>query len=369
MRILLIGEYSNVHWTLAQGLRTLGHDVLVVSDGDSWKNYQRDIDISRRSTNIFDTLQYLRLLKKTIRKFKSFDVVQIINPMFLELRAHRILPYYKFLRENNDKLFMGAYGMDYYWVHENDVRKPLRYSDFNIGHALRHHEDAERERHDWVGTAKEHLNKVIAQDCDGIIAGLYEYMVCYAPIFPDKTCFIPFPIKPKDNVEIRDKRPGEKVVLFIGVNRERSVYKGTDIMLRAARRLESDYPDKVELRVAENVPFNQYVEMMNGSDAILDQLYSYTPSMNPLEAMSRGIICVGGGEPENYQILGESELRPIINVEPNEKSVYCQLQQLVLHPEKIGELKRQSVEYIRRHHDYRMVARKYEDFYVAKGNL
>lgn len=140
-------------------------------------------------------------------------------------------------------------------------------------------------------------------------------------------------------------------------------------MLRAARRLESDYPDKVELRVAENVPFNQYVEMMNGSDAILDQLYSYTPSMNPLEAMSRGIICVGGGEPENYQILGESELRPIINVEPNEKSVYCQLQQLVLHPEKIGELKRQSVEYIRRHHDYRMVARKYEDFYVAKGNL
>ena len=75
MRILLIGEYSNVHWTLAQGLRTLGHDVLVVSDGDSWKNYQRDIDISRRSTNIFDTLQYLRLLKKTIRKFKSFDVV------------------------------------------------------------------------------------------------------------------------------------------------------------------------------------------------------------------------------------------------------------------------------------------------------
>ena len=26
MRILLIGEYSNVHWTLACGLRQLGHD-------------------------------------------------------------------------------------------------------------------------------------------------------------------------------------------------------------------------------------------------------------------------------------------------------------------------------------------------------
>ena len=60
---------------------------------------------------------------------------------------------------------------------------------------------------------------------------------------------------------------------------------------------------------------------MEGSDAILDQLYSYTPSMNPLEAMSRGIICIGGGEPENYEILNETLLHPIINVQPNMKAV------------------------------------------------
>jgi hypothetical protein len=36
MKILLIGEYSNVHWTLAEGLRALGHQVTVVSDGDRW---------------------------------------------------------------------------------------------------------------------------------------------------------------------------------------------------------------------------------------------------------------------------------------------------------------------------------------------
>lgn len=34
MKILLMGEYSNVHWTLAEGLRTLGHDVTVLSNGD-----------------------------------------------------------------------------------------------------------------------------------------------------------------------------------------------------------------------------------------------------------------------------------------------------------------------------------------------
>ena len=46
MKILLIGEYSNVHNTLAEGLRFLGHEVMVISNGDFWKNYPRDIDVS-----------------------------------------------------------------------------------------------------------------------------------------------------------------------------------------------------------------------------------------------------------------------------------------------------------------------------------
>ena len=134
-------------------------------------------------------------------------------------------------------------------------------------------------------------------------------------------------------------------------------------MLKAAQRLKHDYPDKLDLRIVEGVPFDEYCRLLDGSDAILDQLYSYTPSMNSLLAMSKGIIVVGGGEPENYAILGEDELRPIINVQPNEESVYNELEQLVLHPDRISELKRQSTEYVRRHHDYIKVAAQYLDFY------
>ena len=64
---------------------------------------------------------------------------------------------------------------------------------------------------------------------------------------------------------------------------------------------------------------------MLGSDAIMDQLYSYTPSMNPLEAMAHGIICIGGGEPENYEIIHETTLRPIINVLPTYESCVAEL--------------------------------------------
>ena len=117
------------------------------------------------------------------------------------------------------------------------------------------------------------------------------------------------------------------------------------------------------MQKANGVPFAEYQQMIDWSDVLLDQLYSYTPAMNALLAMSKGIVVVGGGEPENYEILGETALRPIVNVKPNYESVYHELEQLVLHPERIPELKRQSIEYIKKHHDFIKVAMQYVDFW------
>ena len=375
MKILLMGEYSNVHATLAEGLRKLGHHVTVLSNGDFWKNYPRDIDLVRKPGKL-GGIMYMMKLYTNVHKLRGYDIVQLINPMFLELKAERIFPIYQYLRKHNKKIILGGFGMDYYWVSVCCKDKPLRYSDFNIGNELRTNADALKERKDWLGTEKGRLNQMIAEDCDGIITGLYEYWACYQPGFPQKTTFIPFPIKPKlitsgngnsytnaENHQVIPLDIPKKVKLFIGINKSRSEYKGTDIMLKAAQAIAKKYPDKTELRIAENIPFAEYVKMMNGSDAILDQLYSYTPSMNPLEAMARGIICIGGGEPENYKIIHEDKLRPIINVLPNYESVYQELEHLVLHPELVPLLKQQSIEYINKHHDYIKVAKRYEAFY------
>ena len=375
MKILLMGEYSNVHATLAEGLRKLGHHVTVLSNGDFWKNYPRDIDLVRKPGKL-GGIMYMMKLYTNVHKLRGYDIVQLINPMFLELKAERIFPIYQYLRKHNKKIILGGFGMDYYWVSVCCKDKPLRYSDFNIGNELRTNADALKERKDWLGTEKGRLNQMIAEDCDGIITGLYEYWACYQPGFPQKTTFIPFPIKPKlitsgngnsytnaENHQVIPLDIPKKVKLFIGINKSRSEYKGTDIMLKAAQAIAKKYPDKTELRIAESIPFAEYVKMMNGSDAILDQLYSYTPSMNPLEAMARGIICIGGGEPENYEIIHEDKLRPIINVLPNYESVYQELEHLVLHPELVPLLKQQSIEYISKHHDYIKVAKRFEAFY------
>ena len=358
MKLLLLGEYSNVHATLARGLRALGHEVTVASNGDFWKNYPRDTDLARKPGKWGGITLQLKVWRELFR-WRDYDVVQLINPMFLELRAERIFPIYDYLRRNNRRIILGGFGMDWYWAHTCVEEKPLRYSDFNIGDQLRDNPEALTERKDWIGTAKEALNKHIANSCDAIVAGLYEYWVCYSHALPDKTVYIPYPIEMPQPHE--DNFNG-LLRVFIGINSSRSAYKGTDIMLSAAEEVAARHPDRMQLRVARSVPFNEYQQMMDGSDVILDQLYSYTPSMNALLAMSKGIICVGGGEPEHYDLLGETQLRPIINVQPSRESVVEALEWLIAHPDSIPQLKRDSIAYVRRHHDYLDVARKYERY-------
>lgn len=361
MKILLIGDYSNVHNTLAAGLRSLGHKCVVASDGDHWKDYPRDIDL-KREFGMKGNLSFVYRLMKALPKLKGYDVVQLINPVFLELKAERMMPFYNYLRRNNRKVVMGAFGMDYYWVKVNTDVRPLRYSDFNFGDTIRKDKEALLFQKEYDNTPKAKLCQDIARDCDWIVAGLQEYWATYdaVPELRDKMSFIPFPIVSESPVIDEGLHP---LRIFVGISRNRSAYKGTDIMLRAAQAVKEKYPDRVELQIAEGVPFDEYKTMMDSADCILDQLYSYTPAMNALLAMSKGIINVGGGEPENYEILGESELRPIVNVEPDYESCFRELERLALHPEIVPQLKRQSVEYVRKHHDYVKVAREYEQLY------
>ena len=364
MKILLVGEYSNVHWTLAEGLRAIGHDVTVISDGDRWKGYRRDISLVRHGLSTWGGIRYLARLISLLPKMRGYDIVQLINPVFLDLKAERIMPFYRYLRRNNGKMVMGAFGVDLYWVKAGMDCKTFRYSDFNIGAQPRSNADTTAMRAEWLQGAKGHLNQTIARDCDAIVSGLYENDASYRPHFTDKLHYIPFPID-IGLVTPKVRKTTEGIVkFFIGIQRARSAYKGTDIMLRALRRVEADSPGRCEVMVAESVPFAKYVEMLNEGHVLLDQLYSYTPAMNALQAMAQGMVVVGGGEPENYDILGEKELRPIVNVQPNEESVYKELANLVEHPSLIETLSRQSIEYISRYHSHVKVAEKYIDLYT-----
>ena len=99
MRILLLGEYSNVHNNLAYGLRALGHEVVTANNGDYWKHFDSDINLSRwvthetgwraRLQNAIHFIPFVCRLIPGLLRMQNFDVVQLINPIFLELKAER----------------------------------------------------------------------------------------------------------------------------------------------------------------------------------------------------------------------------------------------------------------------------------------
>lgn len=365
MKILLLGEYSNVHWTLAEGLRSLGHTVCVVSNGDFWKNYKRDISLVRDYTK-FGGLSYLLKTCTLLPKLRGYDIVQIINPMFLEIKAERIAPIYRYLKRHNGKIFLGAYGMDAYWV-EACKRKPrtFRYSDFNIGDKEITNAYTLEQAADWQGTAKERLNDEIAESCNGIIAGMYEYHTAYKEIYGHKLTYIPFPIESDSNAgAIYDGK--RKVRIFIGIQKERSIYKGTDIILRVLERVAAEHPNECEVLKAENVPFEQYSRMINDCDVLIDQLYGYSPGMNALLAMSKGKIVVGGAEEECYEILEEKTLRPMVNIIPDEEHIHSQLKWIIDNKDKIATMQRESIEFVKKHHLPEKVAQEYIDFWQSR---
>lgn len=365
MKILLFGNPSMWHSNLAKGLRERGHEVRLVSERYGWRQFPVDDILLERRTDINGKLALVDYLFKALPilwQCRGYDIVQLNHPMFLALRGSHMKPFYNYLRSNNGNVVMCSVGEDYHILDQIINKNILRYSEQRIGSEIMQNGNVQLLRDIYLEKNTADYCKYVAEDCDAIVAVLYEYWACYNNVYPEKLHFFPLPVVMGDR-GTQEFSVGDKVRLFIGLQKDRMNIKGTDIMLKAAQDIVRDYSDKATLQIAENVPYESYERMLANADVLLDQLYSYTPAMNALLAMSKGIVVVSGGEPENYEIIGERELRPIINVQPTYESVYEELKNLVLHKEDIPNLKFQSVEYIRKHHEYHKVAQQYEDFY------
>ena len=114
MKILLLGDYSGLHVNLAEGLRVLGHDVVVASDGNGYKNYYRDIDISWSGK-----WRYVVMIKKLLTifpRFVGYDIVQLIGMPFLGLRPLNNAIVFWFLKMFNKQVCLGSNTIEHEYV-------------------------------------------------------------------------------------------------------------------------------------------------------------------------------------------------------------------------------------------------------------
>lgn len=137
-------------------------------------------------------------------------------------------------------------------------------------------------------------------------------------------------------------------------------------MEQAAREVAGRYPDKAELVIVENRPYKEYLELLKSAHVVLDQLYSYTPATNALQAMAYGLCTVSGGAPEFYDFIGEKEMRPVMHVEPDYQSVVNVLEDAVLNS---SDLRRRGLEgraFVEKHNSCETVAARCVDFWQRR---
>ena len=356
MKILLLGEYSNVHHTLCEALRRAGHEVLLISDGDGWKDYPRDVDLHRRFSGPFGSLVYLCELAALLPRMRGFDVVQLINPQVLYLKPRWNRWFFDYLKRHNRVVSLGCFGDDYYVVNRMQQPDFLAYTDFVVGTEVIDHPLNRQRIRTWCDPERRALTQHAATHADCLLACLYEYYKVYEQAgFGEKLHYLPLPIESKKEKGKGKNRENSAVRVLLAVQKQRGAMKGTDQMEPLLVRLAKEYPDQIDLHRIESVPFEQYCQEVEEADVIVDQLYSYTPAMTALEAMRRGKVVITGGE--RYELEGEWYEAPVINLRPfDDEENYQKLRETLLDRNKIARLSEDSQAYVEKYHDADLVA-------------
>lgn len=372
MKILFAGDASNMHNCLARQLRLMGHTAIVASDGSRWMNTGRDINLTRHSGAV-GRLRYVADVLLALRRMRGYDVVELASPIFLKLRPERLRPIVDYLCRHNRAVVLSALGTDYVYYTACHDGHTFRYSDYFVGSKpspyVGSHEYEAQHQDNWKLPLMRQYSDFVLDRVDGVVACLYEYWAAYRGHVPDsRLAYAGIPIDTSSLLPPpssgTDTTP-ERVRFFIGIQRDRNVIKGTDVMLDALKRVHDRYPQLCEMEVVESVPYDEYTHRMRSSHVILDQLYSYTPATNALIAMAQGLVAVSGAEPEYYRLIGERDLHPIINVDPTVPGdIDARLEWIVLNRHLLPQLSRQSRRFVERHNAAPVVVQRYIDFWT-----
>lgn len=370
LKILLVADYSNFHATLAKGLRALGQDVTLVSDGSTFMNCDRDVDISRRfSGKMGGVLHAYNLYNTFLHKMRGYDVVSFRDPQFLNLKPSRIKWFFKKIKNSNKASYLSFLTTDLKFLDMLEAPdSPLRYSEWFIdGKPNRLWFHDKNQWNGWHAPEMKSLNDYFYQNIGGTVTALYEYHLAAERIFPkDKIAYGGIPID-LNAIEPQIFDRPKKIRIFLARDHRRKIQKGSDYLEIMARRVVERHPDKAEFIMVENVPRKEYMDIMRSCHVMLDQMYAYTPATMALEGMASGLTTVTGAEPEFYDFIGEKDNFPIINSpiepEPLEKCI----EEIVIHPEKLRERSIRGREFVEKHNHMEIVAKRFLNFWLKNG--
>ena len=374
MKILLIGEFSRLHNSLKEGLLALGHEVVLVNNGDGFKKFPADISIraaffKSKVGNIprqiwFRIFKFdLAILEHGIRfwlisnKLKNFDVVQLINETPIQTNSKLELFLLKRIFKQNNKVFLMCCGIDYttvsHMLQQKDIYSVMNSYFENIPAAKKQYDYF----FDFLTKSHQKIHQFLYQNISGVIASDLDYV---APLIANEKYLgmvaNPINIDKIGNVETTISG---KTYIFLGINSGNSYTKGVSFFEKALAIIQQKYSNLVEIKITTDIPYSDYQKYFEKANIILDQVYGFDQGFNALEAMSKGKVVFTGAETEFLKHYDLKEDEVAINALPDVDYLVEKLSYLIENPSEIQRIGKNAVQFIIKEHHYVTQAQKY----------
>lgn len=372
MKILLVGEYSGLHNSLKEGLISLGHEVLLIGNGDGFKNYPVDININHsfhhkilkklkvafyKLTSIdLGSLQVYQKAMSHSKTLKDFDVVQLINESSLNIQPKYEKKFIAQLLKNNKKLFLLSCGIDHQCM-SYMMQEKFRYSIMSPYLKDKSLFETYQFQLQYLNNEHTELHNFIYEHCQGVIASDMDY---HLPLLGhDKYLgLIPNPIN-TDRIQAIPLKTNDKIKIFHGVNSSVTHNKGNHFFSEALKIIENKYDDKVDIKTTYSIPYKAYITLYDDCHILLDQVYSYDQGYNALEAMAKGKVVFTGAEQEWLDYYNLDTDTVAINATPDVQNIVKKLEWLILNPENIQEISKNARAFVEEKHHYIKTAKTY----------
>jgi hypothetical protein len=340
MKILLIGEFSGVHNNLKKGLIALGHDVKLAADGDGYRKFGYDIAISPYKGRFWGKIWNLIHFLIHLKYFFGYDVIQFINPFSIPYYFHFIGITFLIFKFNKKKIYY-ACGTDPAFLSSRDKFEYFPFSDINSTEIPKYNR-LKLSYYSWF-----------IRNISCIIPSMYTYGVGY---FGNPKLKEPIPLPDSGNYSKSVfENKTDKIKILFGITRKE--FKGADFIQKALKKLSEKYSEKVEVKIVEKLPFNEYIKILSQTDILIDQCKSYDYGMNAIFALEKGIIVLSGAESVAIKYLNVQNC-PVINIKPDSEDIFNKLEVLV-NSDEIIKLKETSLDYARTVHDRNLIAQKF----------
>ena len=353
-KVLLLGEYSAVHRYLRDGLRELGVEVTFASGTYGWRKHAVDNSSSSKYKGIVGKVDlYLRPFYM-FNRFTGHDVVQFIDYNIFVRRLGINDYLVKSIINNNTKSYLMVASCDHFVKdYYNKIKNPICKGCLTLDKKLTQCPVANASSH-------KRFNKLLPL-YDNVIPVMHEYEQAYKNAGVGTLSHaLPFPIN-MNHIKYQENKVLKKIVIFHGINRVG--FKGTKIITAALSKIQKKYPKDVEVVIDGRVPYHDYLNLLERTNIVVDQIYNEGYGMNALISMAMGKIVVCGDVTKTVNGLNITDSIPSISVEPTEDDIFNKIEVLICQKKVIKQLGHESMVFVRNNFNHIKVAQMYLDLW------